>query len=53
MSAIKRHLEDEIERLAEESGYSWSFLMDKWNELQEAGNANWMDFYDMAVEGRF
>ena len=29
MSCIKRWLEDEVEKLAKETGYSWDVLMDE------------------------
>lgn len=34
MSYIKRWLEDEIERLAEETGFAWDDLMDRCIELE-------------------
>lgn len=52
MSAMKRHLEDMIERTSNESGYPYNFLMDTWNAMQETGEGCWMDLYDMAVEHR-
>ncbi len=35
MSAMKRYIEDQIEEIAKETGYTWDFLMDRYNELVE------------------
>ena len=35
MSAIKRKIDDFISDLSKKSGYSWDFLMDRFNEVME------------------
>jgi len=35
MSAIKKYIEDRIEALAKETGYTWIFLMEAYNEMVE------------------
>ncbi|MDD2952509.1 MAG: hypothetical protein PHC95_05010 [Parabacteroides sp.] len=32
---MKRYIEDQIEEIAKETGYTWDFLMDRYNELVE------------------
>lgn len=38
MSAIKKSIENDVTRIAKESGYSWDFIMDKFNEVLEKGS---------------
>lgn len=35
MSAVKRHIENEIDRIARKSGYSWNELMGVYMEAME------------------
>lgn len=47
MGAMKELLIDEIEKLSEETGYSFEFLMDGWYE-HGGGPLSWMVFTDDA-----
>ena len=31
MSAVKRHIEEELIKLSEETGYDWDYLLDAYN----------------------
>lgn len=50
MSAIKNFIEDEIERLAKLTGYTWDFLMDIWTEMLEDGENDWSYFVGVTLE---
>ena len=49
MSRIKNHIEEEITRLAEETGYSEEFLYDRWEECMQDGN-DWDNFLGVTEE---
>ena len=50
MSAIKNFFENEIEKLAMMTGYTWGFLMDIWNEMVEDGEDDWDFFVGVTLE---
>ena len=51
MSMMKRHLEDEIERIAKASGYSWDELMDEYDIIMELeGEVDMLQFEHLAME---
>ena len=49
MSKIKSHLEDRIATLAGMTGYTFGFLIDRYNEVIEDGN-DWSYFVDVTLE---
>ena len=51
MSAIKRFLEDQIGILSELSGYSYSVVMDAWNEWNEYDIGDFDEFRDFVLGG--
>lgn len=48
MSAMKDYLTDQIDELAQETGYSDKFLMDTWFDQQ--GELSWEDFVDATLD---
>jgi|GEM_PF-3970070 len=50
MSMIKRHMEDVISNLAEETGYSEDFLMNIWMECLEDGSTTFDEFVAITLE---
>lgn len=50
MSYIKRHIENEIEKIASESGYKWDFLMEVYNEMLADGNPDLENLREVAIE---
>lgn len=53
MSAIKRNIEDEIERISKASGYSWDFLMDVYNDMMDDGEPDLGFIEAVAMEHDF
>lgn len=51
MSAMKDYLMDQIDRLAQETGYSEEFLMDTW--LENPDGMTWEQFLAAAQERRW
>lgn len=50
MSLMKRYIENEIERIAEASGYAWDRLMDVFNEMAEDREADLAHLEVIAME---
>ena len=50
MSKIKNFIADEIERLAQLTGYGVDFLMGVWNEMLEDGEDDWSFFVGVTLE---
>ena len=50
MSNMKRMFEASIERLSEISGYSFGFLVDRYNEMIEDGEYDWEHFVGITME---
>ena len=52
MSAIKRYLEDEIGKIASETGYDEDFLTDAYNFSMDIG-LTFDEFKEMALDHKF
>ena len=52
MSAIKRYLEDEIEKIASETGYDEGFLMAAYDFSMDVG-LTFDEFKEMALDHKF
>lgn len=51
MSMMKRHTENEIERISKASGYDYCYLMDIYNEwMEDEGKVNMTLFEQISME---
>lgn len=47
---MSRTFESSIDKLSEVSGYSWNFLVDRYNEMVEDGEYDWEYFVGVSME---